>query len=140
MNGFFNSFERKETSFFWQFIVTNPEEVPFSITEYDDVWNVLNKFEFKSNEIDRVISKINSVNYVKLVLRKSLKKKNLFSWRQLNMIFKTKTVRFLSSLIIQQENNIASTMFWGSILYIGLQPKLLQCCNSKVKIIEISMF
>ena len=52
MKGFFNTFESKETSFFWEFIITSPEEKAFKITEYDHVGNILHKFEFNSNEID----------------------------------------------------------------------------------------
>lgn len=67
MKGFFNTYESKETSFFWQFIITSPEEKPFKITEYDHVGNILNSFEFNSNEIDRVKHKIASyrLNVVK---------------------------------------------------------------------------
>ena len=54
MKGFFNASATKETSFFWQYIITSPDEKAFKITEYDQAGNTLKTFDFEQNEIELV--------------------------------------------------------------------------------------
>jgi hypothetical protein len=54
MDGFFNSSGNKETSFFWQYIITSPDEKAFKITEYDHAGNTGKTFDFEQNEIELV--------------------------------------------------------------------------------------